>query len=74
MNLQIDVVYSDLQGKTYTQSYFIEKSIEAEEFYSDEAAKQGVYLFYYTETIRNLLKSMKEGSNVLTDSNKGFYL
>jgi hypothetical protein len=35
----------------------------AEEFYSDAACKQGIELFYYAETMRNLLKSMSEKLN-----------
>jgi hypothetical protein len=31
-------------------------------------------LFYYTQTMRNLLKDMKEGERILSDVNKGFYL
>ena len=54
--------------------YKIDRSIEAEEYYSHEAIKKGVSLFYYTQTIRNILKDMKEGENILSDSNKGFYL
>lgn len=36
--------------------------------------RKGVNLFYYTETIRHLLKDMKEGEKQLSDSNKGQYL
>ena len=63
-----------MEGKQFKESYLIDKTIEAEEYYTDEAIKQGVGLFYYTQTVRNLLKDMKEGENLLSDSNKGFYL
>jgi uncharacterized protein YegL len=61
ISLKIDVAYQDLRGKQFTESYIIDKTVEAEEYYSHEAAKRGVELFYYTQTIRNLLKDMKEG-------------
>ena len=32
----------------------------AEEFYSNTATKQGIELFYYAETLRNLLKAMQD--------------
>lgn len=66
--------YCDLQGKQFEEVYQIDRPIEAQEFYSDEAIKKGVNLFYYTQTMRNLLKDMNNGDNKLSDVNKGFYL
>jgi hypothetical protein len=74
ISLTVDLHYADLKGNKFTQSYPIDKTIEAEEYYSDQAINKGVELFYYTQTIRNLLKDMKTGDNVLSDANKGFYL
>ncbi len=44
---------------------------KAEEYYSDSACRQGVELFYYAETMRNLLESMNEK---LSDQTRNMYL
>ena len=58
LNLKVGMAYSDMEGQQFTESYIIDKVIEAEEFFSDEAVKKGVDLFYYVQTIKNLLKDM----------------
>ena len=74
LDLRVGLTYSDMAGKQFTESYTIDRSVEAEEYYSDEAARKGVELFYYVQTIRNLLKDMNSQEKALTDSNKEFYL
>ena len=46
----------------------------AEEFFSDEAVKKGTTLWYYTETMRNILRKMTEDpDNKLADGNRQMY-
>ena len=71
-NLKVE--YFDLEGTKYVKWYQINREIVAQEFYSEQAIKKGVSLFYYTQTMRNLLKDMNNGDNKLSDVNKGFYL